>query len=78
MREHWGMGVGHVYTHDEPTGLLPSEQFPDVEDIEDVIADAGNLDNRRGDPDHGEYATYDQEDELYGLIDDLNSDVGEY
>jgi hypothetical protein len=85
MREHWGAGVGHVYTHHDSTSPLLSQQFPDIEGIEDntvaptvPAADLHDPDDNGEDVDNPEYAVGDQENELYEHSEDTDFDIDEY
>ena len=84
MREHWGVGIGHTYAHDEHRDLYQPES-PCAQADEDAVAASSMADpDEESDPDDEqdvavlEYAVYDREDELYESSEDVDVDGDEY
>lgn len=65
MRYHWGLGVGHVYTHARSSGTSDRSQahYFESQDIEATEDETGNIHPTENDPDNPEFGLENREDD---------------
>lgn len=59
MRYHWGLGIGHTYSHEgasyfQQPPIPPSPDESEDEGTEDVLSKNSGPDNQEADSDHAE------------------------